>query len=79
VKKLSELNIGTKAVIQSVTEDETSLKLMEMGCVPGEEVCILRKAPMGDPIAISVAGYVLSLRKEEARFVMVKTFSPVAK
>jgi ferrous iron transport protein A len=39
---------------------------MEMGCLPGEEIKLERIAPMGDPIAVSVSGYQLSLRKREA-------------
>ena len=48
-----------------------SLKLLEMGCTPGEIVTLDRIAPMGDPIAIKVSGYLLSLRKEEASTVLV--------
>lgn len=42
-----------------------------MGCLPGEWVHIERKAPLGDPIAIAVSGYLLSLRKEEAETILV--------
>lgn len=48
-----------------------ALKLLEMGCTPGETVTLDRIAPMGDPIAISVSGYLLSLRKEEASTILV--------
>ena len=70
---LSSLKKGQKAIVDHFTDDEISLKLLEMGCVPGEEVEMLRIAPMGDPIAIRVSGYMLSLRKDEARFVHVRT------
>ena len=39
---------------------------MEMGCVPGELVRVEQVAPLGDPISITVAGYNLSLRLDEA-------------
>ena len=68
---LSDLKKGQKALIDHFTDFEISLKLMEMGCVPGEEVEVLRVAPLGDPIAIGVAGYTLSMRKDEACFVKV--------
>ena len=42
-----------------------------MGCIPGEMVQVVRLAPMGDPIAITVANYTLSMRKEEADTVIV--------
>jgi ferrous iron transport protein A len=44
---------------------------MEMGCLPGEKVRLERVAPLGDPIAISVAGYMLSMRKDEAATVNI--------
>ncbi len=72
-KKLSELKPGTPCVIQTFTDEEIKLKLMEMGCIPGETIWVERTAPLGDPIAISVAGYTLSIRKEEASAVVVST------
>jgi ferrous iron transport protein A len=72
IKFLSELKRGQKAIIDSFTDDETSLKLLEMGCIPGEEIEVVRIAPLGDPIAIMVSGYQLSLRREEASVLKVK-------
>jgi ferrous iron transport protein A len=74
VKNLSQLKIGQSAVIDSFTDKIMALKLLEMGCTPGEVVKLDRIAPLGDPIAISVSGYLLSLRKEEASTVLVSTF-----
>ena len=71
LKKLSQLEIGQSAIIDSFTDKNMSLKLLEMGCTPGEIVTLDRIAPMGDPIAIKVSGYLLSLRKEEASTVLV--------
>ena len=73
MKRLSELAIGQKAEIISFEKDDIFIKLMEMGCVPGEIIKVEQKAPLGDPISISVAGYHLSLRINEANsiFVMV--------
>tara|TARA_B100001939_G_scaffold6408_1_gene5958 strand:- start:364 stop:591 length:228 start_codon:yes stop_codon:yes gene_type:complete len=71
MKNLSELKLGTKAVIESFSDKELALKLMEMGCLPGEKIHIERKAPLGDPIAISISGYVLSMRKAEAKTILV--------
>ena len=45
---------------------------MEMGCVPGETVRVDQVAPLGDPISISVAGYHLSLRIDEAEMIWVE-------
>ncbi len=72
MKKLSALKPGVKAIIRKIESPEGHLKLMEMGCLPGEEVVVYRKAPMGDPLSIYVAGYNLSIRKEEADAVWVE-------
>ena len=72
-KKLSEIIPGQSCVIQSFTDEEIKLKLMEMGCIPGETIFVERLAPLGDPMAISVAGYILSIRKDEASAVVVST------
>ena len=71
LKNLSQLKVGQSAVIDSFTDKVMALKLLEMGCTPGEIVKLDRIAPLGDPIAISVAGYLLSLRKDEASTVLV--------
>jgi ferrous iron transport protein A len=72
VKYLSELHKGEKGVIDSFVDYELSLKLLEMGCIPGELIEVIRIAPPGDPIAISLAGYMLGLRKDEAATVRVR-------
>ena len=71
LQHLSDLKIGESAIIDSFIDKEMALKLLEMGCTPGEIVKLERIAPMGDPIAITVSGYLLSLRKSEASSVMV--------
>lgn len=72
MKRLSELAVGQVAVIHSFEKDEIFIKLMEMGCIPGEIVKVEQKAPLGDPISISVAGYHLSLRLNEANSIFVE-------
>ena len=64
--RLSQLPAGAKAVIDSHDESEFQITLMEMGCIPGEPVWVEMIAPLGDPMAIQIAGYYLSLRKKEA-------------
>lgn len=70
--KLSELRAGARAKIKGFETSELELKLMEMGCIPGEEVLIEKIAPFGDPISIKVSGYSLSLRKNEANQIIVE-------
>lgn len=69
--KLSELKPGQKAIIQEFDSEEIHLKLMEMGCLPGEKITIEQRAPLGDPVSVSVAGYTLSLRLNEADKILV--------
>ena len=71
MKKLSELKMGESGVIHSFENDEIFLKLMEMGCIPGELITVEQIAPLGDPISISVAGYQLSLRMNEADSIFI--------
>ena len=50
MKKLSVLKVGECGIIDSFTKDDISIKLMEMGCVPGEKIKIEQVAPLGGPI-----------------------------
>ena len=72
MKRLSELLVGQKGIIHSFEKDDIFIKLMEMGCVPGEAVKVIQVAPLGDPISIAVSGYTLSLRKSEAGSIFVE-------
>jgi ferrous iron transport protein A len=70
--KLSEIKPGKKVKIHSFEKDDIFLKLMEMGCLPGEIVVVEKIAPFGDPISITVSNYQLSLRLNEAEMILVE-------
>ena len=72
MRRLSEVELGQTVIIHSFEKDDIFIKLMEMGCVPGEKVTLEHKAPLGDPISITVAGYNLSLRINEAEKIIVE-------
>jgi len=72
IVRLSRLPTGKRAIIKSHEESDFQLTLMEMGCVPGEPVWIEMIAPMGDPMAIQIAGYYLSIRKKDAENIWVE-------
>lgn len=74
--KLSLLKKGDRCIIASFIDEDLQLKLMEMGCIPGEHITIERLAPFGDPMAIQVSGYTLSIRLDEAASVMVTRDNP---
>ncbi len=78
MKRLSELKTGAVARILSFEDNELFLKLMEMGCVPGERIKVDQVAPLGDPISVSVSGYHLSLRLNEAETIFVEEESLVS-
>ncbi len=71
VLRLSQLPAGRKAVIRDHQQTDFKLTLMEMGCIPGEPVWVEMIAPLGDPMAINIAGYYLSIRKRDADNILV--------
>ena len=71
LKPLSSLLKGDKAIINKIKDSSLSLKLMEMGCLPGEKVRVDAISPFGDPIAIKVSDYTLSLRLSDAKNIFV--------
>lgn len=72
IMRLSELRPGQEGIIKEFNNNEIFLKLMEMGCVPGEKILLEQVAPLGDPISVSVSGYRLSLRLNEAEHILVE-------
>ena len=72
-KLLSEFSIGEKGVIKTVAgEGRIRRRLFDMGVTPGAEVLLRKRAPLGDPIEITIRGYELTLRKTEAACVEVE-------
>jgi len=72
MKKLSEVEVGKKVIIKTFEKNDIFIKLMEMGCIPGEVIKVEKIAPLGDPISISVSGYNLSLRLNEAEQIIIE-------
>lgn len=66
IRSVVDLNPGESGVISGFLDEALSLKLLEMGCLPGTEIRYNFAAPLGDPICVSVSGYNLSLRLDEA-------------
>ena len=59
--------VGESGVVKSVVgEGKIKRRLFDMGITPGAEVYMRKKAPLGDPIEITIRGYELTLRKTEA-------------
>ena len=62
---------GEVGIIAGFTDEFLSVKLLEMGCLPGAAVRFNFTAPLGDPVCISVLGYDLSLRLDEAAAITI--------
>lgn len=72
-KKLNEFSVGEKGIIVKVDgEGKIRRRLFDMGVTPGANVLLRKKAPLGDPIEITIRGYELTLRKSEACFVTLE-------
>jgi ferrous iron transport protein A len=71
MRSVASLKPGEKGTVNNFKDEYLSLKLLEMGVLPGTEVEMKFAAPFGDPICIKVAGYDLSLRLEEASTISI--------
>jgi ferrous iron transport protein A len=72
-RTLSELPTGQSALITALPYGRDGLtRLREMGMVPGTEVQMIRRAPLGEPIEISVRGSRLAMRNHEAAFIQIE-------
>lgn len=73
---VADMKIGETASITSVGDDCIDvhchcLRLMELGFTPGQEVSVVAKSPFKDPIAVSVRGTIIALRKGEAECIKI--------
>ena len=69
---LDQLALGQRAIIKSIETDFLPLKLIEMGCLPGNEISLLYLAPFQDPMYLKIDEAHLAIRKDVARYIMVK-------
>ncbi len=77
MQTLADIATGqTATVTEIVGDDSIAVRLMEMGITDGERVKLVGRAPMGDPLEISVRGYRLSLRTVEAQRIRIETTQP---
>ncbi len=71
-KTLDKFNIGERGFVKKVLgEGKIKRRLFDMGITPGVEIYLRKKAPFGDPIEITLRGYELTLRNNEANFVVM--------
>ena len=73
MKTLKDVAVGDKAIVKRLSgEGALKRRIMDMGVTKGVEVLVRRVAPLGDPIEVTVRGYELSLRKDEAANIIVE-------
>ena len=72
-KRLVDLKIGQSGTITKVLgEGRIRRRLFDMGVTPNANFYVRKKAPLGDPVEITLRGYELTLRKDEAELVVVE-------
>jgi ferrous iron transport protein A len=72
-KTLKDLKPGEAGVVINImSQGPVKRRLIDMGVTPGAEIVIRKTAPFGDPIEIHIRGYELSLRKDEAKNILVE-------
>lgn len=69
---LAHLKRGEKAIITDVSSNLIPLKLMEMGCLPGNIVTLVQLAPFKDPMYLNINGSHLAIRKETASLILIE-------
>jgi ferrous iron transport protein A len=71
IKTVADMSPNESAVISGFVDEILANKLLEMGFLPGTAIRFNFKAPLGDPVCVTVSGYDLSLRVEEARCITI--------
>ena len=69
---LEQLKRGERAVIVDVSSIHIPLKLLEMGCLPGNSVELVQVAPFSDPMYLNIIGTHLAIRKETAIHIIIE-------
>jgi ferrous iron transport protein A len=69
---LADLKRGESAVITDVSSSDIPLKLLEMGCLPGNKVVLVQVAPFQDPMYLNINGSHLAIRKETASLILIE-------
>ena len=69
---MADLKVGESGVINGFQNSSLTLKLLEMGFLPGSKIKLNFKAPLGDPISIRVSGYNVSIRLDEAAMILLQ-------
>lgn len=69
---IADLKRGQRGIIKDFSVETIPLKLLEMGCLPGNEVELVQTAPFRDPMYLNINGSHLAIRKETASFIEIE-------
>jgi ferrous iron transport protein A len=69
---IADLKKGERGIIVDISSKDIPLKLLEMGCLPGNTVELLQLAPFADPIYLNINGSHLAIRKETAALIVIE-------
>ncbi len=69
---INDLKKGESGIIIDVSSSQIPLKLLEMGCLPGNKVELLQIAPFSDPLYLTINGTHLAIRKETAQLILIE-------
>ena len=69
---IANLQKGQRAIIKEFSIEVVPLKLLEMGCLPGNEVSLVQQAPFRDPLYLNINGSHLAIRKETANHIEIE-------
>ena len=68
---IADLNKGERGIITDSSSKSIPLKLLEMGCLPGNEVKLIQVAPFSDPLYLNINDSFLAIRKETAALILI--------
>lgn len=71
----ADLKLGEKGIILDASSKHIPLKLIEMGCLPGNEIELIQLAPFSDPLYLNISGSHLAIRRETAIHIFIEKIS----
>ncbi len=69
---IADLKKGERGIITDISSNNIPLKLLEMGCLPGNTVELIQVAPFADPMYLNINGCHLAIRKETAALILIE-------
>lgn len=71
MRTVADLKLGERAIVSFIQDEDVSLRLMEMGCLPGCQIRLSQIAPLGCPLCLEVDHARLTIRREAAMSIVI--------